>query len=127
MKQLRILLVEDDPVIGLLLAELLVGLGHSVCATVGTEPDAVAAAARHAPDLMVVDVHLAEGSGISAMGTIGRTRAMAHVFMTGALPNSLPVTTTVLHKPFFERDLVRALAEAWDATSSPPPAPARIN
>lgn len=101
--------------IGFLLGELLVGLGHSVCATVTTELQAVAAAASHAPDLILVDVNLADGSGIAAMDTILRTRAVAHVFMTGTTSSLLPATATVLHKPFFERDLVRALAEAWEA------------
>jgi two-component system, response regulator PdtaR len=41
MKALRILVVEDDALIAMLLAELLAGLGHNVCATAATEAHAV--------------------------------------------------------------------------------------
>ena len=37
MKALRVLVIEDDALIGLLLAELLAGMGHDVCATAATE------------------------------------------------------------------------------------------
>ena len=49
MKVLRILVVEDDALIGMLLAEVLVGMGHEVCAIEANEADAVAAAARCRP------------------------------------------------------------------------------
>jgi len=33
MKTLRVLVIEDDALIAMLLAELLAGMGHTVCAT----------------------------------------------------------------------------------------------
>jgi CheY-like chemotaxis protein len=74
MEALRILVVEDEPLIGLLFADLLDGMGHSVCAIAANENDAVAAAARHRPDLMIVDVRLGLGSGLAAVAEILRTR-----------------------------------------------------
>jgi CheY-like chemotaxis protein len=108
---LRVLLVEDDVLIGALLADLLVELGHHVCATAQTEADAVAAAAQHSPDLILVDVTLKQGNGVSAMRTIAQTSDARHVFMTGAGRREFPAGAVILHKPFCEPDLVRALAQ----------------
>src|SRR5690348_16349921 len=79
---MRVIVVEDDAVIGTLLAEMLAGMGYDVCAIEATESDAVSAAARCKPDLMIVDIGLGEGSGISAMDTIHRTRPVPHVFVS---------------------------------------------
>ncbi len=64
MKAPRTLVVEDDAVIGGLLAETLEGLGHAVCAVETNVAKAVAAASHWRPDLMIVDVGLGEASGI---------------------------------------------------------------
>ena len=58
LKASRILLVEDNVLIGMLFTETLSEMGHVVCAIVATESDAVSAAAQHQPDLMIVDVSL---------------------------------------------------------------------
>jgi CheY-like chemotaxis protein len=109
---LRVLLVEDDKLIGVLLAELLVALGHHVCATAETEAGAVAAAAQHDPDLILLDIALRQGNGISAMRTIAQTSDARHVFMTGAGHRDIPANAVILQKPFCEPDLLRALAQA---------------
>ena len=109
MKWLRILLVEDDAVISALLAELLVEYGHNICGTAPTEMEAVAAAAQHAPDLMIVDAHLQAGSGVSAMATILRHSAMPHIFITGGARRIFPTDATVLLKPFSKASLMAAL------------------
>jgi CheY-like chemotaxis protein len=100
MIRLRILLIEDDAVISGMLAELLAVLGHEVCGTAETELGAVAAAARHAPDLMIVDANLRAGSGISAMDAILRLTPMPHIFMTGGSQLAIPANATLLRKPF---------------------------
>jgi CheY-like chemotaxis protein len=110
--KLRILVIEDDVLVSELLGELLSALGHDVCATAKTEAGAVAAAAQHGPDLILVDISLKEGDGISAMKTITRTSSTPHVFMTGDRRRDLPKHTIMLQKPFHEPDLVRALARA---------------
>ena len=85
MKALRILVVEDDPLIGMLLAEVLEGLGHEVCAIEANEADAVAAAARCSPDLMIVDARLGDESGIAAVDQILCTGpGAAHVHQRGS-------------------------------------------
>lgn len=106
---LRILLVEDDAVISALLAELLTGLGHDVCGTARTETEAVAAALRHTPGLMIVDAHLQAGSGVSAMETILRRSPMPHFFITGGMRRVFPAGATVLLKPFSKVSLIETL------------------
>ena len=64
MTALRVLVVEDDAEIGDLLTEMLEEMGHSVCAVAATEADAVKAAAREKPDLMMVDVALGKGAAL---------------------------------------------------------------
>ncbi len=83
MSALRVLVVEDDAMIGMLLAEMLAGMGHEVCAIETTEDDAVTAAARCRPDLMIVDVRLGDGSGVDAVAKIHRTATVPHVFVSG--------------------------------------------
>ncbi len=82
---LRILVVEDDALIGMLLGDMLEVMGHQVCAIEATEAGAVAAAAQWAPDLMIVDVNLYEGNGISAVDQILVKGFVPHVFVTGDL------------------------------------------
>jgi hypothetical protein len=66
MTVLSVLVVEDDAMIGMLLAEMLRETGYGVCAIAATEDDAVADATRCNPGLMIVDQQLLEGSGLSA-------------------------------------------------------------
>jgi DNA-binding NtrC family response regulator len=119
MAALRILVIEDEAMIGVLLAEVLGDMGHDVCGVEATEADAVAAAARCSPDLMIVDVWLAEGNGISAVAEILRAGPMPHFFVSAdiALARTLKPDAEVMQKPFRERDLAQAIDRAIDATT----------
>ena len=114
---MRVLVVEDDAVIGLLLAEMLVGMGHDVCAIEATEADAVSAAGRCKPDLMIVDVGLGEGSGLSAVDTIYRSGPIPHVFVSGDVSKvrALRPSSNFIQKPYREADLARVIQQALDA------------
>src|ERR1700686_3541635 len=83
MKALRVLVIEDDALIAMLLAELLAGMGHDVCATAATEAEARIAADRYRPDLMIVDAGLGRGSGVAVAEEILRAGRIAHVFVSG--------------------------------------------
>jgi CheY-like chemotaxis protein len=65
MAPLRVLVVEDDAIIAELFEELLGLMGHQVCASAATEAEAIDAAARCNPDLIIVDERLGKGSGAS--------------------------------------------------------------
>jgi CheY-like chemotaxis protein len=111
MKALRVLVVEDDALIAMLLANLLEGMGHDVCATAATEAEAVAAAACHRPDLMIVDAALGRGSGVSAVEEILRAGPVAHLFISGdaGRVHMRKPDAIVVRKPFREAELARAI------------------
>ena len=116
---MRVLVVEDDAMIGPLLAETLTGLGYEVCGVEATEAGAVAAAALHRPDLMIVDVNLAEGTGTAAMERITRAAPVPHLFMSGRARQAAVPGAVLLVKPFREADLVRAIGRALDPMAAP--------
>ncbi len=120
MTGLRILVVDDDAVIGELLGEMLEEMGHSVCAVAATELDAVAGAAEHRPDLMMVDVRLGQGSGIVAMDEILRSGFVLHFFMSGNVAKfrALRPDDFVLEKPFQEADLGCAITRALESAGA---------
>jgi DNA-binding response OmpR family regulator len=129
MTALSVLVVEDDAMIGMLLAEMLGEMGYDVCAIAATEEDAVADAARCNPGLMIVDEQLLEGSGLSAVERIHRTRRVPCVFISGAPTYPRRPGATVLQKPFLEEDLVRAIqyvVRTADAPLALSPAPGHV-
>ena len=67
MTPLRVMVVEDEPTIAMLLARVLRNQGHEVCAVATSEAGAIAAAALHHPQIILVDVRLRPGSGVAAM------------------------------------------------------------
>jgi CheY-like chemotaxis protein len=121
MQALRVLVVEDDPMIGMLLAEMLEALGHGVCAIETTEAAAVTAAAQYRPDLMIVDARIDDGSGVSAVDKILRTGFVPHLFISGNISNirALRPNAVVLEKPFRELELTRAIQRAIDIAATP--------
>ena len=120
MKPLRILLVEDDAMIALTLAEMLEAQGHQVLGIATTESEAVAAAFDLKPEMMIVDAQLREGSGLGAVDRIENGTRIAHVFISG---DTLPIQTlrpwaTMIQKPFFEAELTRAIQRALDVAAA---------
>ena len=109
LRHYNILVAEDDPMIGLLLVDLLTAMGHKVCALQTTEEGAVAAAAGCNPDLLLMDVHLSHGSGLQAVATIQRSKRIPYMYMTGALAQAGQPGDIVLYKPFVEADLIDAI------------------
>jgi chemotaxis response regulator CheB len=95
--------------IGLVLKEMLEETGFVVCAIAATENDAVRDAARLRPGVMVVDVRLAEGSGVSAMERVLANGPMPCVYVSGAPEFVSRPNAAVLRKPFSARDLVSAI------------------
>lgn len=123
MTSLSVLVVEDDAMIGMLLADMLGEMGYNVCAIAATEDGAVADAARCHPGLMIVDEQLLEGSGVSAVERILRSGPIPCVFMSGAPIRPNRPGATVLQKPFLEADLVRAIAHVVRSADAPLPHP----
>lgn len=117
MSSLRILVADDDTVIGMLLAQMLEGMGYDVCAVEKNEADAVTGAIRHKPDLMIVDVRLGGGSGLAAIDQVLTLGYVPHMFVSGDIAEvqAQRPHATVMRKPFREWDLVRAIRRALHA------------
>ena len=118
----RILVIEDEAIIGMLLSEVLAGMGHKVIGVAATESAAIALAADYLPDLLIVDAGLTSGNGVSAVDIILATRFVPHVFTTG---NALKVRllkpdAVVLEKPYHEAELAEAIASALSQTQELP-------
>jgi two-component system, response regulator PdtaR len=120
MKALRVLVVEDDAMIGMLLADVCAGMGYDVCPIEATEAGAVGAAARYRPDLMIVDARLGDQSGVSAVEEILRTGFIPHIFISGdtSMVQALKAGAVAISKPFDESDLVRAIQRALGAAAA---------
>lgn len=113
MNMLRVLVVEDNSIIGMLLADTLSEMGYEVCAVEATEAGAVAAAARCKPDLMIVDAGLREGNGVSAVERILHNGFIPHVFVSGATTvQAQRPGAIVIQKPFLDAALARAIQRA---------------
>jgi CheY-like chemotaxis protein len=122
MPKLSILIVEDEAIIGMLLSEVVEGMGHSVIGVAGTEGAAVALANEYLPDLLIVDAGLTSGNGVSAVDAILATRFVPHIFTTGdALKvRLLKPDAIVLEKPFNEAELTEAIALACSQNQESP-------
>jgi CheY-like chemotaxis protein len=120
MTPLRIMIVEDDSVVSMLLAEVLGWMGHDVCAIATDESYAVAAAAETRPDMMIVDVRLRGGSGVCAVDEILRTGFVPHVFVSGDISSvrALKPDAIAIQKPYGQSDLARAMESALGAASA---------
>ena len=114
---LCIVIVEDDALVAMDLAELLIGMGHNVCSIAGTEAEAAVAAERCQPELMIVDGTLGTGSGVTAMRRILDQRYVSHFYVTGN-PwglRDLEPDGIIVAKPFTLRDLNQGIKAAREA------------
>ena len=81
---IRVLLAEDDDNARTLLVDLLNTLGHVVVAEVATGREAYERAHELIPDVVLLDVHMPDGSGIEAAERITRdTPGVAVVLFSG--------------------------------------------
>lgn len=87
---LKVLIVEDEPLLAMDLEAQLLAMGHTV---VGMAPDAEAAfglAERKRPDLALVDLNLRDGlTGPQIASVLSRDKDMIVVFVTGS-PHQIP-------------------------------------
>ncbi len=108
----RVLIIEDEAVIAMDLSDLVTNAGHEVVATATTASQAVKAAKRERPDLVLADIQLADGSsGIDAVKDILSSFEVPVIFIT-AFPDRLltgerPEPTFLITKPY-SPDMVRA-------------------
>jgi len=111
---LRVMIVEDEAQMGELFGEVLEGMGFTVCAIETTEIDAIAAASRCRPDLLLVDVQLLVGSGLSAVAKILDAGFIPHVFYSGDISGVQAAApgAIAIQKPFRVPELAHAINRA---------------
>jgi CheY-like chemotaxis protein len=98
----KILVVEDEYLIRMLLEDMLTDLGFNVAAAVGTIAEATEQAQAGAFDAAILDVNLA-GEQVFPVAEILAKRGMPFVFVTGYGEGSLPENfrdRPALQKPF---------------------------
>ena len=115
---MRILIAEDETIIRLDVRTLLEKAGHEVVAEARDGEEAVALAAEHDPDLIVMDVRMPRLDGIEAARQISNRKAVPIVMLTAYAEEDLVTRTSeagafaYLVKPFREVDLMPALNTA---------------
>jgi DNA-directed RNA polymerase specialized sigma24 family protein len=108
-----VLIIEDEPLIAMDLTSVAEGLGHRVVGRARTHGEAIKAAQRKPPGLVLADIQLADGSsGLEAVNEIVQSMSVPVIFIT-AYPERLltgerPEPTFLITKPF-QTDTVRAI------------------
>lgn len=113
----NVLIIEDEPMIALDLADLVTGLGHEVSETARTHSEAVAAFTKHRPGLVLADIQLADGSsGLEAVNEILESFDVPVIFITAyperLLTGSRPEPTFLVNKPFRTETVQAVISQA---------------
>jgi CheY-like chemotaxis protein len=109
----RVLVVEDEYLIRMLLEDMLTDLGYNIAGAVGTIKEASELAAKAEFNVAILDVNL-DGQEVFPVAEILAKRRVPFVFVTGYGENSLPEPyrgRPALQKPFQAEQLKRVLAE----------------
>jgi CheY-like chemotaxis protein len=110
----RILVVEDEVMIRMLLQDMLIDLGHTLAGEAGHIDEALALAKRADFDVAILDVNL-NGRPISPVVEVLIERGLPFVFATGYGAHGVPAPyqrTPTLQKPFQADTLAAAIAAA---------------
>ena len=118
----RVLVIEDEAIIALDVADIVRNAGHEVVGIAATEKAAVELARKHSPHLVLADIQLrGADSGISAVNQIMGSMSVPVIFVTGfperLLTGKRIEPAFVISKPF-DPDLLRAaIAQALHTVS----------
>lgn len=111
---MRALVIEDEPLVSMLIKENLAELGYE-STVVDTEEAAVACAQALRPDLITADVVLREGTGIAAVRRICGDQPIPTLFIVGWFHGDGIETVphaAMLRKPFETSTLYAAVTQA---------------
>lgn len=98
-----ILIIEDEPLIAMMLEDFLESLGHTVVAVVETVEDALARVDEGGFDVAIVDVHLKNGEAVWPVADRLSDEGLPFVLATGGHIEPPPLrhaSAPVLTKPF---------------------------
>lgn len=123
-RAIRILIIEDEDFVADSLREIAEEIGHEIVGVSTTATEAVEDARRLAPDLILSDVMLADGStGIEALERISRVHDAPVIFVTGnpemLLTGAGVEPTYLISKPYTVDEVAAAIAQAlFNVTSA---------
>lgn len=118
----RVLVVEDESLVAMVLEDCLEALGYEVAASVANVDAALAVVKAGGLDLAVLDVNLA-GSASYPVAEALDAQGVPYIFITGYGQAAIAEKFRHrygLQKPFRMRDLQGALATAQTGTGHPP-------
>lgn len=114
----RVMVIEDEAIIAMDLADIVAGIGHRVTGIARTRAEAVTLAAKQRPDLILSDIQLADASsGIDAVNDILKQIGPVPVIFITAFPKLLltgekPEPAFLITKPFSEEQVRSAVSQA---------------
>jgi len=113
----RVLIIEDEPLIAEDIAGLVREMGHQVCGSAAREEEALRLARETLPELILADIQLKGGdSGIRAVQSILRSTNLPVVFITGfperLLTGEQLEPAFLIAKPFQPEVLRTAIGQA---------------
>lgn len=128
MEAIRILIVEDEPIIAADLADRLTEMGFSIAGQYGSGEEALSELSESAPDLVLLDIKL-EGQldGIETAHKILEYRSIPVIFLTSNSDDATfarartVLPAAFLSKPFRGKDLRHAIELAISRTPLPQP------
>ena len=110
----HVLIIEDEPMIAMLLQDVFEDAGATSFTFAATEQDAVALALRRVPDVIASDVHLLEGTGPQAVLRIRAELGDVPVIFMTATPEDCRSCFSfgvVLNKPVSLQELTTAFQQ----------------
>ena len=116
----RVLVVEDEPMIRLLLDDMLADLGYTMAAEAGRLDEALAKAKDGEFDVAILDVNL-NGQPITPVVEVLVRRGVPFVFVSGYARRGIPEAHShvpLLQKPFQADGLASALAAVASKTAA---------
>lgn len=112
----RVLIVDDSPVLRIMLQEMLESLGHAIVGEAENGASALALYKEKKPDLVTLDVSLPDINGIEVLEKLRKSDPRANVLMvTGNDQKAIEAKALalralgVLRKPFDESELKAVL------------------
>jgi CheY-like chemotaxis protein len=115
-----ILIVEDEPLIAMMLEDFLESLGYTVAGTVESVEEALAHVDRGGFDLAIVDVHLKDGKNVWPVADRLSEKGMPFILATGGHIEPPPpqyANVPVLSKPYTIDAVEPALQAAMSASA----------
>lgn len=120
----KILIVEDEIIIGMETEAAIEDLGHTSIGIAATATEALQIADVELPDIAFVDVNLADGPTGPQVGAELARRGVAVVFITAnprSIENQVANAIGILDKPVGEREIGEVIAFLTAPAAPPPP------